>query len=273
MTAARNLKFLRIGPLVLIVMLLCSFTYSKVIHVDNDAAGANNGTSWFDAYNYLQDALADANSAEKPVEIRVAKGTYRPNQGFVAIPEYAIPEFNWRTTTFQLIDGVTLKGGYAGFSESDTNTRNIDVYESILSGDLNGDDVEVADPCDLSDEPTRADNSYHVVTGSGTNATAVLDGFTICGGNANGSSPNLPDNKGGGMYNRYSSPTVINCTFSGNSAGIGISGFGGGMCNDYSETTVTNCIFSGNWARGAGGGMYNMHGSPTFAVRHLNRHF
>ena len=28
------------------------------------------------------------------------------------------------------------------------------------------------------------DNSYHVVTGSGADATAVLDGFTITGGNA-----------------------------------------------------------------------------------------
>ena len=32
-------------------------TSGKVIYVDTDAAGAKNGTSWVDSYNYLQDAL------------------------------------------------------------------------------------------------------------------------------------------------------------------------------------------------------------------------
>ena len=50
----------------------------------------------------------------------------------------------------------------------------------------------------------------------------VIDGFTITGGNANGGGFN---NHGGGIYNSSSSPTVTNCTISGNSA----SGFGGGM--------------------------------------------
>ena len=46
----------------------------RVIYVDVDATGANDGSSWADAYNYLQDALADANSSAKPLEIRVARG-------------------------------------------------------------------------------------------------------------------------------------------------------------------------------------------------------
>ncbi len=55
-------------------------TLGKVIYVDDDAAGANNGSSWANAYNYLKDTLADANSAEKPIEIRVAQGIYKPDQ-------------------------------------------------------------------------------------------------------------------------------------------------------------------------------------------------
>jgi parallel beta-helix repeat protein len=94
-----------------------------------------------------------------------------------------------------------------------------------------------------------AENSYHVVTGSGTDDTAVLDGFTITAGNANGSDPY---NSGGGMYNNAGSPTVSNCTFLSNKAGNG-----GGMANcSSSNPTLTNCRFSGNRA-GFGGGIYN----------------
>ena len=99
--------------------------------------------------------------------------------------------------------------------------------------------------------------AYHVVQCiSGEGAGTVLEGFTITGGNAYGL---FPDRCGGGMYNEGSSPTVTNCTFSGNSAGDG-----GGMYNyDNSSPTVTNCTFSGNSA-GDGGGMYNYdNSSPT----------
>jgi len=94
---------------------------------------------------------------------------------------------------------------------------------------------------------------------------AVLDGFTITGGNANALGSL---NCGGGMYNYSSSPTVTNCTFSGNTAGS-VYGRGGGMYNTGSSPTVTNCTFSGNTASGhytsaeGGGGMYNNGGSPT----------
>lgn len=54
-----------------------------------------------------------------------------------------------------------------------------------------------------------------------------------------------------------SSPTVTNCTFSGNEAGDG-----GGMCNYDSSSTVTNCTFSGNDAN-SGGGMYNATSDPN----------
>ena len=239
--------------LVLVLVILCASTMGKTIYVDDDAVGANDGSSWDSAYKYLQDALSDANSAPKPVEIRVAQGTYRPNQGILAIPD-----FDWRTVTFQLISGVSLKGGYAGVGSADPNAHDIKLYETVLSGDLNGDDVEVADPCDLLGEPTRADNSYHVVTGSGADATAVLDGFTITEGNAD-DDPYRPQSKGGGMYNDSGNPTLKHCTFSENSAVRN----GGGMFNYlYSNPTLTICTFSGNWAS-YGGGMYNKHSSPT----------
>ncbi|MHC4945331.1 MAG: right-handed parallel beta-helix repeat-containing protein, partial [Planctomycetota bacterium] len=65
---------------------------------------------------------------------------------------------------------------------------------------------------------------------------------------------------GGGMYTTASSPTLINCTFSGNWATYSS---GGGMYNYRGNPTVTNCTFSGNKSVGNGGGMANYEGIPT----------
>ncbi len=122
------------------------------------------------------------------------------------------------------------------------------------------------------------------MVGTGTTATALLDGFTITAGNANNVRGRATDS-GGGMYNSSSSPTLGNCTFSGNSGmdGGGISNVsssspaltnctfrgnwtgssGGGMDNVYSSPTLTNCVFSGNSAYNCGGGMSNTSSSPT----------
>ena len=156
-----------------------------------------------------------------------------------------------REVSFHLRSGVALYGGFAG-TETLRSQRDIAANPTILSGDLAGNDNANIDPS----EPTRFENAYHVVVGSGTDATAVLDGFTISGGNANGASS--PHNRGGGMHNWSSSPTLANVTFSGNSA----SGGGGGMRNEASSPTLENVTFSGNSALG-GGGMNNDGSSPT----------
>jgi hypothetical protein len=249
----------------LLLFALISVAKGKIIYVDDDANGLNDGTSWQNAYNYLQDALADANSSQKLVEIRVAQGVYKPDQGGGQTP-------GDRTATFQLINNVTLKGGYAGFGQPDPNIRDIEAYKTILSGDLNGNDIVVTDPCDMPSEPTRAENSYCVVTGSGTDATAVLDGFTITAGLNDRyfcfePGQCMPISYGAGMYNQNGSPTLRNCTLSGNSAFWGAhpyGGYGGGMFNDNSNPEVVNCTFSRNFAY-IGGGMFNEESNPKLA--------
>ena len=236
MAIARISRFWKTIQTLLIIILLCESASSKVIYVDDDATGVNDGTSWEDAYVYLQDALADANSAEKPVEIRVAQGIYKPDQG-------ANQTAGDREATFQLINGVTFTGGYAGFGESDPNVRDIELYETVLSGDLNSDDIEATDPCDLPDEPTLTDNSYHVVSSNGTDKNTIIDGFTITGGNANGTEPN---NIGGGLYNLHSDLTLLNCNFHRN---VSVSS-GGAMYSIGGLTLLDGCLFEFNYASG-----------------------
>ena len=116
---------------------------------------------------------------------------------------------------------------------------------------------------------------------SGEGPDTVLSGFLITNGsathgggmsNTNSSSPTVTNcsfsgnsaSLGGGMYNKSnSSPTVSNCRFSGN-IGV-IRAGGGGMYNSNSSPTVTNCTFSGNTLGdfSAGGGMFNKNSNPT----------
>jgi hypothetical protein len=220
---------------------------SAIIYVDANApGGANNGTSWADAYIHLQDALSfAANSGGDVNEIRVAQGAYTPDQGVSIMP-------GDRTATFQLINGVTIKGGYAGFGEPDPNACDVELYETILSGDLDSNDVDVNDPCDLLTEPSRAENSYHVVSGSGIDANGVLDGFTITGGNADACS--IPLGAGGGMFIRGGgSPTVVGCMFIENSATYGGGMFNGEGCNP----SLIGCTLLRNAAAQQAGGMHN----------------
>ncbi|UCG58297.1 MAG: PASTA domain-containing protein, partial [Phycisphaerales bacterium] len=227
MLAWSDLRNSLVSSLLLSAIASAAFA-GQILYVDADAPGPEDGSSWSRAYRYLQDALAAASSGDT---IRVAEGTYRPDRGGGQTP-------GDRHATFQLVSGVTLQGGYAGFGEPDPDARSISGHESTLSGSLGG------------------ANSYHVVTGSGTSGTTVLDGFTVQSANADGLAP---DDTGGGMLNEYGSPTVINCTFSGNYAG-----FGGGMFNRGSSPTVIDCTFSGNSSEWYGGGMHNFMGSsPT----------
>jgi hypothetical protein len=221
--------------LILLISGICrtAFAEPRVIYVDTNASGANNGTSWKDAYNYLQDALEDANITPGCEEIWVAQGIYRPDE------DSNHPSGSGdREATFQLESGVSIYGGFAG-DETSRDQRDWVANQTILSGDIDA-------------RGDVSDNSYHVIVGV---TDAALDGFTITGGNANGGGNK--DN-GGGMFNYDCSPTVTNCTFSGNEAWHG----GGGICDYNSSLMVTNCTFSGNSALD-GGGMYNENGNPT----------
>ena len=258
-------------PVIFLITGLCNFTAAKTIYVDDDAAGANDGSSWENAYTYLTDALDEAEqSFEKPIEIRVAQGIYTPDMG-ANVFQYD------RHSTFWLINGVTLSGGYAGNGEPDPNARDVELYETILSGDLYGDDAEPVLPDSFFYEWSRYENCYHVVTGDFTDSNAVLDGFTIRSGIADDDDSGGPLSKGGGMYNYNGEPTIIDCKFTLNAAYNGAA-----MYNKNSNPTIINCLFYYNDSRtllelsSSTAGIYDTNSSPiltgcTFIENRGNR--
>jgi hypothetical protein len=228
--------------------LICAAQAGDVLYVDDDGPVGGDGASWATCFRFLQDALQIASDPANGVtEIHVAQGTYRPDR------DEANPDGTGdREASFQLIDNLALLGGYAGIAAPDPDEHSSELHETVLCGDI-GDPV------------IPFDNSYHVVTGSGCDETALLDGFTITAGMANGLAPDFPSQRGAGLYNDGGGPTVANCTFSGNTARRG-----GGMYNDQSSPTVAHCNFIGNSAiaftsccgMAGGGGMASVNSSP-----------
>ncbi len=265
---------------------------ADVLFVDDDAGPGGDGLSWATAYRSLQDALSFAGDPDHGIdEIRVAQGAYVPYEpeplsdccrahdspgcevskcqdavcatwppccasmwdevcaavaAVVSCVELCADVLD-PTATFHLIDGVALRGGYTGLSGADPDERDVQAYQTILSGDFLGDDEPGSLP-----GATAADNAWHVVTGSGTGPTAILEGFVVTGGYGAGGS-------GGALLNEGGSPAVLECTFRLNRATSG-----GAVGNVNSAARFARCNFQQNDAD-QGGAVYNEAGAPEFS--------
>jgi hypothetical protein len=249
----------------ILVLSSCPAVLGRTIYVDDDAPASGDGSSWATAHRFLQDALAAAWSLPGEIEIRVAQGIYKPDRSS-AHPEGTRD----RAAFFYLAGGYTLRGGYAGVTGDDPNLRDSQRYPSVLSGDLAGDDVELENPLDAQGEPTRADNSYHLVMNhSGTRIvrpvawgrTGELDGFLITGGHAPNevwvAGQNYGENPGAGVYitgSQYGlSPRVVirDCTIVGNYARAG----GGALACAYGDVVLVGCTIAANGTHRDGAGI------------------
>ena len=124
-------------------------------------------------------------------EIWIVQGTYVPNDVNVG---------------FNLKDGLKIYGGFDG-TETATDQRDPNGNVTILSGDVNGDDL----PGEFV--TGRADNARHIMWADTlvTNAT-VIDGFLFTGGTTVDVSGAGDDRRGGAIL-AYGSLTIRNCQF------------------------------------------------------------
>ena len=217
-----------------------SYAQNKVF-VHSNASGANNGTSWTNAFVNLQTAI---NSVGFGDSIFVAKGIYKP----VNLP-------------FELKNGVKIYGGFLG-TEDFLRQRNLNANlaagdTSILVSNANVDYIMENPP-------------YLGIT-----TATVFDGFTLSNeirtstGSLNGK---------GAMFNYRASPTISNCIIKNNKSFNGAlvtqddaspvikhctfinntGQFGSALTNyDGTKPIIDSCNFISNVATAIGGAIYN----------------
>lgn len=180
-------------PMLLLAFFLAGMAaaQSKTYYVS--PTGTGDGSSW-DKATTLSDALAAASAGDQiwVKGFETVNGADKLYKG-----------------SFTVKSGVQLYGGFEGTETKLTDRETLGKpyqlkYRSVLSGDLQNNDkvdnVNLIFPANT----TRSDNAPHVLTlnmeptqTSGNNNTypTVVNGFTITGGQADGT-----DEKGGGIY-------------------------------------------------------------------------
>ena len=228
-------------------------TNARVCYVDGSVpGGADDGSSWGDAYVDLQSALIDTQCSQ----VWVATGVYKPS-------------LSDRAVSFTIRPGVAVYGGFTG-TETDVDQRVPAIDTTVLSGDIDNNDCGGSgcpDGIDTDQSQISGSNSYHVVLLDGraqsavpaVTATTVLDGFTITAGNASQSTE--PAGYGGGLLcigsgsGAECSPSLRRLGFIGNKAQAG-GALGNYAKNGIGLATLTDITFSGNRSN-AGGALAN----------------
>ncbi|MAB49094.1 MAG: hypothetical protein CMC05_10735 [Flavobacteriaceae bacterium] len=199
------------------------------IYVDANASGANNGSSWTDAYTTIDAALAGATPNSK---IWVAKGVYKPTA---------------QNTPLEINDtSIAIYGGFNG-TETQLSDRDLTVINTtnatIITGDMNDDDI------DGDFTSNKSDNADRLILVDATNIT--IDGFVL--ENIYDTSSNVNSQDNGVIYSKYNGAstwienlTIKNSIFKNNySNDFLIKGFGLKDNFKLQNVSFTNNISTG----------------------------
>jgi len=194
---------------------------TSIVYVKPAATGTGYGNSWDNATADLQRAI----------------NTRDVQKVFVATGNYNAP-----ASSFVMKNGVAIYGGF----DPENNIKTLD--DRILPS------------LTVSGSVLNGENSKRVIYNNFTSATAlantaVLDGFTITGGNTA---------NGGGIYNNYASPVLNNLVFQENA----VTGNGGGVYNSNSAPSISNSVFKSNSAN-RGGAIFNGISSAPIVISNV----
>ena len=233
-------------------------------HVDDSQTTITpppDGTSWNTAFKFLQDAL----TASSPDDvIIVAGGTYFPDDDD-DLPSSTHTQGD-RNASFVMKDRVLILGGFKGIPglvDGTQDDRDTQAFETILSGDLDENDLP-----DFND-PSRGENSFSVVNGGvATTDLSELNGLTIRNGHGGTFSPGTTVTAGAGVFvPAGSSPRFRNCLITRNwvsSIDIGSIREGGGLFLDgASDSLIEDCRFIDNEANKGGGFACHFNSNPV----------
>ncbi|WP_435263065.1 InlB B-repeat-containing protein [Tenacibaculum sp. nBUS_03] len=214
------------------------------IYVNHAATGNNDGSSWANAYTDLRSSIL-ISGPDKP--IWVATGTYKPDATI-------------RTIYFNINkENIKIYGGFAG-TETAISQRIIGSNETILSGDLQGNDTNVTDyPSNYANSTRNTDNSYHIINIASTGNNLLLDGLTISNAHNNLSG----SEKGGAIIKdkTISKLTLKNCIIKDNvsrndNAGLIAEFELNNIASTRGTLIIDNCKFINNMSRW-GSGIYS----------------
>ena len=239
----------------------------RVWYVDSLAPAGGDGTTWSEAYQYVQDGVAAATLGD---EVWVKTGTYYRR--------------GTDTTLLGLKAGVAVYGGFAGYESvrgnrdwvNNVTTLNgqggvYNVVAGAANASLDGFTVtggtdntrdggglnssvtglEIAN-CSFTNNVSDDGGAVHLSGGSTT--------FTQCSFDANDAEGG---GRGGAVRVLSAAATFSECVFTGNVAhGDTREGWGGAICVEYSTVAVEDCQFESNHAEsyseiGLGGAIYS----------------
>lgn len=185
-----------------LILLSCTcqlYAQRKIYRVTAQATTGGDGSSWEKAIP-LKEALSQAKATDE-IWVKGYKTTTLENI-------YVAPKEG-----FVLPSGVAMYGGFKG-TETSRDKRGTGkhkyqmTYLTTLMGDINKDDEANKEQIIYPENPTRTDNSTHVLTlnigvtddnTNDNNTPTIVSGFQIGAGNAQGKATD-PDGRGGGIY-------------------------------------------------------------------------
>ncbi len=213
------------------IFILTLASHAAILHVSPSGTAENTGSSWATSIWPLESALERASSGDS---IWIAAGVYY-------VPTEPLQPV--RHGSFELKEGVSLYGGFAG-TESSLDERQ--------RQDTNGNGlIENWEFTNVTRLAHQSDGSGSVLHYDFPNTATeiVLDGLVISGGDAKTDLYTYSVGDSGGGAHLKGKFTIRNCVFSDNTA------FVGGAMHITGEATIESCLFQDNDAQRKGGAL------------------